>query len=176
MRGCLVFFYVGTESALSLQGGLVGRWLDGLLQCCFFLNEEEDMIIYNSLLAKTFLNRKKRHYFMIFGCCFTRFKYLEVWEDMELRIHARQYTECFFLALLPALVLSVWLSWWWMLLAFMSYHLLYWLERWFGHHSSFDWEALEHCSDALYLRKRKSRAWMKWYGKKSLPPSEWEDD
>jgi hypothetical protein len=60
--------------------------------------------------------------------------------------------------------------------AFMSYHLLYWLERWFGHHSSFDWEALEHCSDALYLRKRKSRAWMKWYGKKSLPPSEWEDD
>ena len=61
-------------------------------------------------------------------------------------------------------------------LAFMSYHLLYWLERWFGHHSSFDWEALEHCSDALYLRKRKSRAWMKWYGKKSLPPSEWEDD
>jgi len=95
---------------------------------------------------------------------------------MELQIHARQYTECFFLALLPALALSVWLSWWWMLLAFMSYHLLYWLERWFGHHSSFDWEALEHCSDALYLRKRKSRVWMKWYGKKSLPPSEWEDD
>lgn len=75
-----------------------------------FLNEEGDMIIYNSLLAKTFLNRKKMHYFMIFGCCFTRFKYLEVWEDMELRIHARQYTECFFLALFPALVLSVWLS------------------------------------------------------------------
>ena len=67
---------------------------------------------------------------MIFGCCFTRFKYLEGWEEMELQIHARQYTECFFLALLPALVLSVWLSWWWMLLAFMSYHLLYWLERW----------------------------------------------
>ena len=52
------------------------------------------MIIYNSLLAKTFLNRKKRHYFMIFGCCFTRFKYLEGWEEMELQIHARQYTEC----------------------------------------------------------------------------------
>ena len=60
---------------------------------------------------------------MIFGCCFTRFKYLEGWEEMELQIHARQYTECFFLALLPALALSVWLSWWWMLLAFMSYHL-----------------------------------------------------
>ena len=100
-------------------GLLAGSWM--VFCNVAFLNEEEDMIIYNSLLAKTFLNRKKRHYFMIFGCCFTRFKYLEVWEDMELRIHARQYTECFFLALFPALVLSVWLSWWWMLVAFMSY-------------------------------------------------------
>ena len=86
-----------------------GSWM--VLCNVAFLNEEEDMIIYNSLLAKTFLNRKKRHYFMIFGCCFTRFKYLEGWEEMELQIHARQYTECFFLALLPALALSVWLSW-----------------------------------------------------------------
>lgn len=165
----------GLKALCRYKVGLsAGSWM--VLCNVAFLNEEEDMIIYNSLLAKTFLNRKKRHYFMIFGCCFTRFKYLEGWEEMELQIHARQYTECFFLALLPALALSVWLSWWWMLLAFMSYHLLYWLERWFGHHSSFDWEALEHCSDALYLRKRKSRAWMKWYGKKSLPPSEWEDD
>ena len=54
---------------------------------------------------------------MLFGCCFTRYKYLEAWEDMELRIHERQYLECFLLALLPALVLSLWLSWWFMLLA-----------------------------------------------------------
>ena len=47
-----------------------GSWM--VLCNVAFLNEEEDMIIYNSLLAKTFLNRKKRHYFMIFGCCFTR--------------------------------------------------------------------------------------------------------
>ena len=112
---------------------------------------------------------------MIFGCCFTRFKYLEVGGDGTSDSCAAVYG-MFLLGIIAALVLSVWLSWWWMLLAFMSYHLLYWLERWFGHHSSFDWEALEHCSDALYLRKRKSRAWMKWYGKKSLPPSEWEDD
>lgn len=117
----------------------------------------------------------KKYYFMLFGCCFTRYKYLEAWEDMELRIHERQYLECFLLALLPALVLSLWLSWWFMLLAFVNYHLLYWIERWFGHHSSFDWEALEHCGDSLYLRKRKFCAWMKWYGKKTLPPSEWDD-
>ena len=140
-----------------------------------FLNEEEDMIIYNSLLAKTFLNRKKRHYFMIFGCCFTRFKYLEGWEEMELQIHARQYTECFFLALLPALVLSVWLSWWWMIVPFVTYDILYWLEKAFRSHSVFNWEAVENCGDTLYLRKRKSYAWMKWYGKKTLPLSDWDE-
>ena len=57
------------------------------------------MILYNSLLAKIILNRKRNkreHYFMVFGCCFTRYKYLEIWEDMKLRIHERQYFECFF--------------------------------------------------------------------------------
>ena len=136
------------------------------------------MILYNSLLAKIILNRKRNkreHYFMVFGCCFTRYKYLEIWEDMELRIHERQYFECFLLALMPSLVLSLLFSWWFMLLALFSYHLLYWAERWFGHHSSFDWEALEYCGDTLYLRKRKFCAWMKWYGKRTLPPSEWKD-
>lgn len=112
---------------------------------------------------------------MFLGCCFTRYKYLEAWEDMELRIHERQYLECLLLAFLPALGLSLWISWWFMLLAFVNYHLLYWIERGFRRHSSFDWEALEHCSDALYLRKRNSYNWMKWYGRKTLPPSEWDD-
>ena len=64
------------------------------------------MIFYNNLLAKWFLGKKK-HYFMVGGLFFTRYKYLEVWEDMELRIHARQYWECFFLTLVPALILSL---------------------------------------------------------------------
>lgn len=29
---------------------------------------------------------------MIFGCYFTRYKQLEFWEEMENRIHVRQYT------------------------------------------------------------------------------------
>ena len=77
------------------------------------------MILYNSFIAKIILNRKRNkreHYFMIFGCCFTRYKYLEIWEDMELRIHERQYFECFLLALIPSLVLSLLFSWWFMLL------------------------------------------------------------
>ena len=43
------------------------------------------MIFYNNLLAKWFLGKKK-HYFMVGGLFFTRYKYLEVWEDMELSL------------------------------------------------------------------------------------------
>lgn len=50
-----------------------------------------NMIFYNSLLAKWFLGKGKKHYFMLGWFFFTRYKYLEVWEEMELRIHARQY-------------------------------------------------------------------------------------
>lgn len=158
---------------MSLQGERKPVVAGSPLQGCYL--KRKNMILYNSLFAKVFRSKKK-HYFMIFGCCFTRYKYLEVWEDMELRIHERQYLECFLLALVPAIILSLLLSWWFMLLALFNYHLLYWGERWFGHHSTFDWEALEHCGDTLYLRKRKSCAWKKWYGKKTLPPSEWDDD
>ena len=64
------------------------------------------MIFYNNFLAKCFLGKKK-HYFMIGGLFFTRYKYLEVWEEMELRIHARQFWECFLLTLIPALAFTV---------------------------------------------------------------------
>lgn len=60
------------------------------------------MIFYNNLLAKCFLGKKK-HYFMIGGLFFTRYKYLEVWEEMELRIHARQFWECFLLTFNPSI-------------------------------------------------------------------------
>ena len=91
------------------------------------------------------------------------------------KIHARQFWECFLLTLIPALGLSLWFSWWWMVLPFMTYHLLYWFEKAISSHSVFNWEALTYCGDAVYMRKRKSYAWMKWYGKKTFPKSEWED-
>ena len=85
---------------------------------------------------------------MIFGCYFTRYKQLEFWEEMENRIHVRQYTECFLPTLVPAVGVSLWISWWFMLI---------------------------HCGDSLYLRKRKSYAWIKKYGKRKLPSSRWAD-
>ena len=36
------------------------------------------MIFYNSLLAKWFLGKGKKHYFMLGWFFFTRYKYLEV--------------------------------------------------------------------------------------------------
>jgi hypothetical protein len=112
---------------------------------------------------------------MVCGLFFVRCKFLEVWDDMEIRIHAKQFWECFSLALIPALALSFCFGWGWMLLPFVSYHLFYWVERMFRAHSSFDWEAIAHCGDSLYLRKRKSYAWMKQYGRKDLPCTEWND-
>lgn len=132
------------------------------------------MIVYNSWLTKRLLG-KERFYFMLLWCCFTRYRYLEAWQEVEALIHVKQYKECFALAFLPALILSLWLTGWCMLLAFFAYHLLYWLEKAWRHHSVFDWEALEYCWDSLYLRKRKGLAWMKYYGKKTLPASEWPD-
>ena len=127
------------------------------------------MIFYNSLLAKWFLGKGKKHYFMLGWFFFTRYKYLEVWEDMELRIHAKQYWECFSLTLIPALILSLLFSWWCMILPFITYDLLYWFEKIIYHHSIFNWEAIKHSGDTLYLRKRKAYAWKKGYGKKSCP-------
>ena len=59
---------------------------------------------------------------MIFGCYFTRYKQLEFWEEMENRIHVRQYTECFLPTLVPAVGVSLWISWWFMLIPLSAYH------------------------------------------------------
>ena len=44
---------------------------------------------------------------MIFGCYFTRYKQLEFWEEMENRIHVRQYMVYFLPALLSAVGVSL---------------------------------------------------------------------
>jgi len=58
---------------------------------------------------------------------------------------------------------------------FITYDLLYWFEKIIYHHSIFNWEAIKHSGDTLYLRKRKAYAWKKGYGKKELPVSRWND-
>lgn len=133
------------------------------------------MIFYNNVLAKSFLKKKKNHYFRIGWFFFTRYKYLEIWEDMELQIHEKQYWECFLLTIAPSLILSLCFSWWWMIIPFITYDILYRAEKIVRSHSIFDWEAQRHAGDALYLRKRKSFAWLKAYGKKELPSSAWNE-
>lgn len=123
------------------------------------------MIVYNSRLAKLFVKGKHKHYFMLFGFCFTRYKYCEFWEEMELRIRECQYYECVLLALLPSLVLSVLFSWWFMLLALFFYYIVYWAEFLFSSRSAFDQEAKRNCGDTMYMRKRKFADWRQWYGK-----------
>ena len=44
---------------------------------------------------------------MIFGCYFPRYKQLEFWEEMENRIHVRQYMEYFLPASLSAVGVSL---------------------------------------------------------------------
>ena len=74
---------------------------------------------------------------MIGGLFFTRYKYLEVWEEMELRIHARQFLGVFFIDFNPSIGFITMVSWWWMVLPFMTYHLLYWFEKAISSHSVF---------------------------------------
>lgn len=138
------------------------------------------MILYDSLLAKAILNKNKENV-MLFGISFTKKKFLEPYKEMEMSIYTRLYFESTLLALPPALLLSVLLSWWFMLLVPLMYYILYVIE-WFlllfsrkaktnrrdyhgNYLSAFDLEAKGNNYDLLYLRKRKSWAWMKIYGK-----------
>ena len=49
---------------------------------------------------------------------------------MEMRIHRRQYAECFLASLLPSLLLGWQVCWGFALLPLFAYYLLYWLNAW----------------------------------------------
>ena len=65
------------------------------------------MIIYNSRLAKCLLDKKHKAAAKPSGKGFPRYKQLEFWEEMENRIHVRQYMEYFLPALLSAVGVSL---------------------------------------------------------------------
>lgn len=128
------------------------------------------MILYNSLLAKIVLSKEQEN-FMLFGINFTQRKYVEPCEEMEMLIYQKQYSECTALGLLPALILSLLISWWFMLLIPATYYIIYSIE-WIilrcskssRRQSAFDIEAKKYRHDLLYLRKRKRFAWTKYLG------------
>ena len=126
------------------------------------------MIIYNSRLAKLFVKAENKHYFMLFGICFTYHKHCEYWEEMEMLIHKRQYMDCMLLAALPAFVLACLFSWWFLLLIPSAYHILYWLELFLIKVSSFDKEAKKFSNDRMYFRRRKFAPWTRFYARKNV--------
>lgn len=125
------------------------------------------MIIYNSLLAKLFL-RKGKDAFMLGGIVFAKKRMLEFTEEMEMRIRQKHFFECVGMIFVIACLLAFFISWWFLLLIPLNYYLIYWLEKLLFGSSTFDREAKENCYDALYLRKRSSYAWLKYYGRSKL--------
>lgn len=142
------------------------------------------MIFYNSSLAKCFLNKDKES-LMVLGMNFTKKRYPSPEQEMKMLIKKKQHQECLIITTPIALVLSLLGSWWFMLLPLIAYHLFYGIE-WvirsrqkssgsttdFIPHKGctvFDCEVNRHCIDLVYLRKRKSFAWVKFYFNTSSP-------
>lgn len=70
------------------------------------------MVIYKSKLAKMLLpNDSKDDYITLFGFSLTRKGYfISIWEGVEMQIHRRQYAECFVLAVIPTILLCIFIS------------------------------------------------------------------
>ena len=128
------------------------------------------MIIYDSKIARLLQGRLKPYdYVTLPIVTLTALREKGIWEEMEMRIHRRQYAECFLASLLPSLLLG-WLLWWGLAaLPLFAYYLLYWAERLAVGHSAFDYEAEKESEEVSYFVVRKHFAWRKWYWKKELP-------
>ena len=115
------------------------------------------MIIYDSKIARLLQGRLNPYdYVTLPLVTLTALPYGEkgIWEEMEMSIHRRQYTECFCVSLLPSLLLGWQVCWGFAALPLFAYYLLYWAER---------------LAEVSYFVVRKHFAWRKWYWKKELP-------
>ncbi len=135
--------------------------------------KNKGMIVYNSRLAKFVLRGKKKKekgYITLLGISFTTASnFLSMSTSLEMKIHRQQYSECFWVSVIPAAVLCVFVSPFFAVLPFLMYHILYWLEYKAKGHSAFDYEARSNHDDAAYPVMRRSFAWKKWYWKSRLP-------
>ena len=136
------------------------------------------MIVYNSRLAKHFLQGKgKKCFITLLGVTYTTESgYIPMDVSLEMKIHRQQYAECFWSSFIPVailctiltLVFEAYLSWILVILPFLTYHILYWIEYKAKGHSAFDYEAVLNHDDAAYPVMRRSFAWKKWYWKDHL--------
>ena len=93
-----------------------------LFRLCYYTAKKGYMTFYNNLLAKCFLGKKALFYdrrvilysVQVFGSLGRN----------GVKNTCTAILGVFLLTLIPALGLSLWFSWWWMVLPFMTYHLL----------------------------------------------------
>lgn len=142
-------------------------------------------VFYENWLAKAILF-KNYGTMMFFGFIITKHASLPIETQREERIHQLQFKECMEIATIPAVFLSLYVSWWWMLLIPLFYYILYgveWLislvyhlftdERIGGgkvnnnayRASAFEMEAKLNQDNPNYLKERKWGAWFHYYGK-----------
>lgn len=142
-------------------------------------------VFYENWLAKAILF-KNYGTMMFFGFIITKHASLPIEAQREERIHQLQFKECMEIATIPAVFLSLYVSWWWMLLIPLFYYILYGVE-WFislVYHlftderigggkvnnnayraSAFEMEAKLNQDNPNYLKERKWGAWFHYYGK-----------
>lgn len=141
-------------------------------------------IYYNNLLAKLILFGNY-HTIMLFGFILTKLNVLSETVFRHEKTHQKQYVECMEIAVVPAILLSVYASLWWLLLIPAFYYLLY-LGEWlvsFVYHlftddkigggkvnsnayraGAMEMEAKLNQDNPNYLKERKWGAWIKYYG------------
>ena len=120
------------------------------------------MIIYDSKIARLLQGRLNPYDYVtlpIVTLIALPYGEIGIWEEMEMRIHRRQYAECFLASLLPSLLLGWQVCWGFALLPLFAYYLLYWAERLAVGHSAFDYEAEKESEEVSYFVVRKRFAW-----------------
>lgn len=142
-------------------------------------------VFYENWLAKAILF-KNYGTMMFFGFIITKHASLPIEAQREERIHQLQFKECMEIATIPAVFLSLYVSWWWLLLIPLFYYILYGVEWFisFVYHlftderigggkvnantyraSAFEMEAKFNQDNPNYLKERKWGAWFRYYGK-----------
>lgn len=142
-------------------------------------------VFYNSTIAKTILFESYST-IMLFGFILTKCANLVLEVLNHEKIHQQQYLECMEIAIVPAILLAVYVSPWCLLIIPLFYYILY-LAEWFVsfvYHlftddkigggkvnnnayraSAFEMEAKLNQDNPNYLKERKWGAWFKYYGK-----------
>lgn len=123
---------------------------------------------------------------MFFGFILSILKEITAEIERHERTHQKQFFECMEIAAIPSVLLSLYVSAWWLLLIPLFYYILY-LAEWFVsfvYHlftdniigsgkvnanayraSAFEMEAKLNQDNPNYLKERKWGAWFRYYGK-----------